>query len=59
MTCSKCRKQKAEVKLRGAVLCIGCLINAAAAGVDGAERIVIHIHRKAAKRRREQLEAAR
>lgn len=58
MTCSQCRKEKAHVKLRGSVLCVRCLINAAMAGVDGAERLVNLIHRRAAKRRREQMKEA-
>lgn len=51
--CSKCRQRPPAVKFKGAVLCLPCLVNAAMAGVDGAEKLVAKIHRRAAKRHEE------
>jgi hypothetical protein len=52
MTCSKCRKARAVVKLKGTVICADCLIQAVYNGVPGANRIAAEIlHRRAAKSR--------
>lgn len=57
--CSKCRKRESYVKLKGAVLCLPCLINAAMAGVPGADKLVAMIHRRGAKRQLKEQPGAR
>lgn len=51
MTCSKCRKARAVVKLKQTVICADCLIQAVFHGVPGASRVADILHRRAAKRR--------